>query len=207
MMRALLASTAWALLLQAIVSVPLTWAEDPPAQLLIARPGMLDPNFAESVVLVTYPPDSGPMGVILNKPTPSTIHDAFPEHPALLQRTDIVYFGGPVQPDGLLTVFQMSPAPRRAVQVIGDVFFSGDGQILETLFAGNSNTTNQKFFVGYAGWQPGQLEWEIGQGAWLTLPADVNVIFNMGSNTMWKDLLKGASTPRIQASGAMQRER
>lgn len=174
-------------------------AGDPPAQLLIARPGMVDPGFAESVVLVTVPPDSGPMGVILNKATASTIGDAFPDNPDLRRRTDVLCWGGPVEPNGLLAVFRMSPGPKRAIQVIDDIYLSGDGQILQTLVRKPVQTFGQRFFVGYAGWQEGQLEWELSQGAWYTLPADENVIFKMDIATMWRDLFKAASAPRIQA--------
>jgi putative transcriptional regulator len=174
-------------------------ADDPPAQLLIARPGMLDPGFAESVVLVTFPPDTGPMGVILNKPTPSTLHDAFPDSRELRNRTDIVYWGGPVQPNGMLSVFRSPVSPKQAIQVIGDIYFSGDGDILDKLFSEKSAAGEQRFFVGFAEWAEGQLEWEISQGAWYTLPADANVIFNMDARTMWRELYKGARSPRIQA--------
>jgi putative transcriptional regulator len=160
---------------------------------------MIDPNFAESVVLITFPPDTGPMGVILNKATSTTLRDAFPDNPDLRNRSDILYWGGPVQPGGLLTVFRMSAAPKRAIQVIGDIYLSGDGQILRDLLEQSTPKTEQRFFVGYAGWQTNQLEWEISQGAWYTLPADGNVIFKMDIATMWSNLLKAASAPRIQA--------
>ena len=88
------AGRVWLALIACLTPGLSAWADDPQAQLLIARPGMLDPGFAESVVLVTFPPDTGPMGVILNKPTTSTIRDAFPENPELSGRTDVVYWGG-----------------------------------------------------------------------------------------------------------------
>ena len=92
----------------------------------------------------------------------------------------------------------MSPAPKRAIQAIGDIYLSGDGQILKTLLQEKTPTAEQRFFVGYSGWQRGQLEWEISQGAWYTLPADGNIMFKMDVRIMWRELLKAASASRIQ---------
>jgi putative AlgH/UPF0301 family transcriptional regulator len=82
--------------------------------LLVAAPHLRDPSFGHSVVLVMFPPGSGPSGVILNRPTSLTLADIWAEPEERHGRTDSLYFGGPVQPDGLLFLFRMTPPPVRA---------------------------------------------------------------------------------------------
>ena len=77
-----------------------------PAIFLVAKPELQDPNFAQSVVLVVFPKDGGPIGVILNRPTRLTLQEGFPEQPQLKARTDPLFFGGPVQAGGLMFLFR-----------------------------------------------------------------------------------------------------
>ncbi len=101
--------------------------------LLVAAPHLRDPNFGRSVVLVMFPPDAGPSGVILNRPTSMSLRDIWAESEKRHGRTDRLYIGGPVQPDGLLFLFRMKPPPVRAWRATEDIYFSGDGDILEQL--------------------------------------------------------------------------
>ena len=166
------------------------------AVLLVAHPGMIDPRFAETVVLVTFPSDAGPMGVILNRPGPLEIRSLWPDRPERQKRDDRIFFGGPVQADGLLFVFRMSPPPEKAQWVMGDVYLSGDGALLDRLMAIPEPPVDQRFFAGYAGWAVGQLEYEIEQGGWYVLQADLRVIFEMNALDMWERMLQRATLPR-----------
>src|SRR5882672_2723949 len=76
-----------------------------PAVFLVAKPELQDPTFAQSVVLVIFPKDGGPLGVILNHPTRLTLKEAFPEDQQLKSRSDTLYMGGPVQLSGLMFLF------------------------------------------------------------------------------------------------------
>ncbi len=169
------------------------------AVLLVAHPDMPDPRFAETVVLVSYPPDSGPMGVVLNRPGPLELRALWPDREDRQGRTDRIDFGGPVEPDGLLFVFRMSPPPERAVWITGDIYFSGDGEILNRLLALPEPPSDQRFFAGFAGWAEGQLEFEIAEGVWYVLPPDPRVIFEMDALQMWRRLLERATLPRASA--------
>jgi putative transcriptional regulator len=179
-------------------------AETPPEQqreaiMLVAHPSMTDLRFAESVVVVTFPPDTGPMGVILNKPGPLKLNSVWPDRADRQARTDTLYYGGPVEPDGLLFLFRMSPAPQRALWVTDDIHFSGDAAILDALLAEPTPVPDrQRFYVGYAGWAPGQLEYEIGLGGWYVLQVDPDVIFHMDTGDMWQRMLERATLPRAE---------
>jgi putative transcriptional regulator len=166
--------------------------------LLVAAPHMMDPNFARTVVLVMFPADSGPSGVILNRPSPLMLRDVWPDDTQRQGRTDTLFIGGPVEPDGLLFLFRMTPPPERAWWAIDDIYFSGDGELLEKLLQKNEPDSTQRFFAGYAGWAQGQLENEIARGDWHVLAADADVIYDTELGTLWRRMYQRATLPRAQ---------
>ena len=122
--------------------------------LLVATPGLQDPNFAHSVVLVLFPPDGGPTGVILNRPTHLKWTEAFPDEPALARRTDPIFFGGPVRLNVLWYLFHRATPPDTALPVVEDLYLSADGKLLDQQLAAGGKV--ERFFIGYSGWSPAQ---------------------------------------------------
>lgn len=167
--------------------------------LLVAARHLDDPNFARSVVLVMFPPDSGPSGVILNRPTSMTLSDIWSEPEKRHGRTDALYIGGPVQPDGLLFLFRMTPPPERAWRATDDIYFSGDGELLMQLLEQTDSIQEQRFFAGYAGWAEGQLEWEVSRGDWHVLEVDPGIIYDTDSETLWSRMYQRATLLRASA--------
>jgi len=162
------------------------------AVLLVASPELQDPNFAESVVLVLFPREGGPLGVILNRPTRLMLKDAFPDEQNLRGRSDTVYFGGPVRPGGLMFLFRREGASEGAFPVLEDLYLSNNGTLLDTLLGGSEGGV-QRYFLGYSGWAPVQLEVEVASGAWHVLPADRQTILQMDPKVMWRELLARAT--------------
>jgi len=163
-----------------------------PAVFLVAKEDLLDPNFAHSVVLVVFPKDAGPVGVILNRPVPLTLKEVFPEEPHLKDRGDRLYFGGPVRINGLMFLCRRPTAPQNAFPVLGDLYLSGDGGLLDEMLS-RPDPQVQRYFLGYSGWAPDQLELEIAQGGWYVLPADLDTVVKGDPKTMWRDLLLRAT--------------
>jgi putative transcriptional regulator len=159
---------------------------------------MLDPNFSRTVVLVMRPEEGGPLGVILNRPTNVQLRELYPERAELTGRDDLVFFGGPVQPDALLFAFRSAVKPPKGLNVTGDIYISGFSEVLDELLKHPENAKEQRFFAGYAGWAQGQIEFEIARGGWYTLPLDVDAIFKMNPLTIYDELLKRAAVPRIE---------
>ena len=168
------------------------------AFLLVAQPEMLDPNFSRTVVLVMRPEDGGPLGVILNRPTNVQLRELYPERAELTARDDLVFFGGPVQPDALLFAFRSTLKPPKGLHVSGDIYISGFSEVLDELLKHPENANEQRFFAGYAGWAQGQLEFEIARGGWYTLALDVDTIFRMNPLTIYDELVKRAKVRRIE---------
>ena len=158
---------------------------------LIAKPEMPDPNFKQTVVLVVNPPNGAPVGVVLNRPTDLRLGKVLDKHPRGTAREDPVYAGGPVERNTLWFVFRAATAPPRAWHVVEDVYFSGQASALEWVFR-QPQGAEQKFFAGYAGWSPGQLENEIARGDWLYLRADPANIFRLDVLQLWPELLRRA---------------
>lgn len=164
-------------------------------QLLIASPALLDPNFAHSVVLLVQHSEEGALGVILNRPSKTTIRRAWEE----VRSTPCVHdtplhLGGPCQ-GPLMAVHR--DAGSSEVEVVPEAFFSADPETLERLVA--SSDLQIKFFIGYAGWGAGQLEQELETGSWEVLPARAKHIFGVTSS-LWEETQREVASRRLFAA-------
>jgi putative transcriptional regulator len=155
------------------------------AILIIARGELTDPSFAESVVLVMNNLAPAPVGIIVNRPTPIAVSQLFPDLKNVSRLHDKVYFGGPVELDSVWFLFRAAKLPEHAVQAFDDIYLSADRELLLQLLGRNKPMEGLRIFVGHAGWAPGQLEAEIGRGAWTAERADSTAIFNGGSEHPW----------------------
>ena len=159
---------------------------------LVARRDMHDPNFRQTVVLVTQPKMGGPFGVIINRPLENKLSEVFDEFDSLKDRKDVLYFGGPVQADGVVFLVRTKTRPPRAMNVLKDVYFTGDMDLLEELLQRKNPTDGLKVFAGYSGWGPGQLQQEIARGDWYILPASAATIFEEDASKIWPELIERA---------------
>lgn len=154
--------------------------EAPNAVLLIAKPGMADPNFRETVVLVTQTPDASTVGVILNRPTQR-------QHPA---SGEAVQEGGPVMREVLVALFRAEREPQAAFAVLPGVYLSMHPENIDGLLAAPAR--QRRIFAGFAGWAPGQLQNELARDAWYVLPASMDLIFRSDTATLWRELVDRA---------------
>lgn len=166
---------------------------DGEAVMLVAAPQMPDPRFARTVLVVTFPQDAGPMGLVLNKPAGMTLGELFgPDRPELADHPDPILLGGPVDPEGMLFLFHWPEHPVKALPVGGDVYLSGDGKLFEALVADRGASAGRRFFAGYSGWAEGQLDREIASGDWLVLPVDLDALFDPDTDRLYERLLPRA---------------
>jgi putative transcriptional regulator len=185
---------AAAVLALALPSVP-AFAQQLESQtlLLVARPQLRDPMFAESVVLVTRHGRSRPMGVILNKPSTFRLGGAEPG-----REGHAVFVGGPVMPQTLVFVFRgnESSLGRRDLLNLGDGYFMGMGPAVGDSLLGAGTPAALKVFTGLSSWGQGQLEAEISRGDWLLLPFDPAAVMQLDTGKLWQELLARASERR-----------
>jgi putative transcriptional regulator len=154
--------------------------EAPNAVLLVAKPGMPDPNFRETVVLVTQAPDGSTVGVILNRPTERK-HEASGE---------TVYTGGPVMREVLVALFLAEREPQASFPVLPGVYLSMHPENIDGLYAAPAG--ERRLFSGFAGWAPGQLQNELARDAWYVLPANINLLFRNDTRGLWRELVDKA---------------
>ena len=151
------------------------------AILLIAKPELLDPNFRETVVLVTQATDASTVGVILNRPT-SAKHE---------QSGETLYFGGPVMREVIVALFRAERAPAAAAfPVLRDVYLTMHPQNIEPLL--DQRAGNYRLYSGFSGWAPGQLENEMQRDGWYLLPASAELVFRKDTAGMWQELVRKA---------------
>ena len=159
------------------------------AILLVAAPELLDPNFHETVVLVTRQRGTaGPLGVIINRPTTVTLERALPEIASLAGQGDKVWFGGPVAPRALFYVFRASPPPDGAIPVAEGVYLDWDGDRLKALLARDKPMEGLRIYAGHSAWAPGQLEAEVARGSWKSARPEERIIFSTRPETVWSEL-------------------
>jgi putative transcriptional regulator len=157
---------------------------------LVAKPSILDPNFSRTVVLVTYAPDGDALGVILNRPTKQSLADVLPGNSQLARFTEPLHFGGPVERVGLFAVFRADASPGQSFRVLDDVHLALHPTTVEQLLL--KPPAAVRFFVGYAGWAPGQLENELARGDWWTVKADAATVFRKDTSALWDELERRA---------------
>ena len=155
------------------------------AILLVARAELPDPDFTDSVVLVMNNLAPGPVGIILNRPTPLAVAELFPRLKHLARQPDKVYFGGPVELKSIWFLFRASIPPKQAIQVLDGVYLGADQNLLLRLLGRDKPMEGLRIFMGHAGWMPGQLEAEIDRNDWTLKRAEPGAIFNGQSDRPW----------------------
>src|SRR5690606_37443400 len=133
-------------------------------QLLIAEPMLGDPNFDRAVVLMIQHDDDGALGVVLNRPTKIEVGDVLDEWAGLVSDPGVIHVGGPVEPNGVLALARCAPGAevpgwRPVLGSVGTVDLRRGPAVLADGLEGI------RFFAGHAGWEGGQLEAALADGA------------------------------------------
>jgi putative transcriptional regulator len=160
-------------------------------QLLIAGPGLLDPNFWRTVVLIVEHSDEGALGLVLNRPSETTVGEAVSELGELLDLEEPLYVGGPVQPSALIVLAEFDRPAEAALIAFEDVGVLANGAQEDP----SLSVRRGRAFVGHAGWGPGQLDDEVERGDWIIEPAVRDDAFTGTPLELWSSVLtrKGGS--------------
>ena len=160
-------------------------------QLLIAGPGLLDPNFWRTVVLIVEHSDEGALGLVLNRPSETTVGEAVSELEQLLDVDDPLFVGGPVQPSALIVLAEFDQPAEAALIAFDDVGVLANGAQEDPTLS----VRRGRAFVGHAGWGPGQLDDEVDRGDWILEPAHREDAFSGVPLELWSAVLtrKGGS--------------
>ena len=174
-------------------------------QLLIAMPAMEDPRFSGSVIYLCAHTEEGAMGLVINRPL------ARPSFEELLRQLEIV----PVPPARHIRLWAGGPVDNGRGFVLHTADWTGEGSLrvneqlaltasLDVLkaIAEGGGPREGLLALGYAGWGPGQLETELAQNAWLTVPAPEALVFDAGHDTKWRRALAALRIDPLALSAA-----
>lgn len=162
-------------------------------QLLVASPGMGDPRFYHTVILVVRHDRNGALGIVINRPVEdrsvASLLEALGQKDTGVAGSVRIFAGGPVQPEVGFVLH--SPEYRRpeTLDINGRVAMTSSLQILRDI--GNRQGPHKCLIAfGYAGWKPDQLEGELRQGAWVTAEDDEKLIFDEDRDKLWEEAMK-----------------
>jgi putative transcriptional regulator len=156
-------------------------ATDLTGHLLLAMPGLPDPNFADTAVYLCSHGEEGSLGVVLNQPTDLTLAQVLAHlgieggRPGL--EAEPVLQGGPVQTDQGFVLHSDEHTWEGTVGIRPGVALTSSPDVLEALAHGEG-PGHYRLVLGYAGWGAGQLESELSENSWLAVPADADLIFD-----------------------------
>jgi putative transcriptional regulator len=161
-------------------------------QLLVAMPSMQDPRFARSVICLCAHSGDGAMGIVLNKPLEGLSFDDLLTQlnldPVPPQRRIRLMSGGPVENGRGFVLHTADWATEGSLQVRPGLALTASVDILKAI-AGGGGPREGFLALGYASWGPGQLESEIHQNAWLSVPSDETLLFGAAPDRLWRDAL------------------
>ena len=163
---------------------------------LVASPSLNDPNFSQTVVLILEHGSQGTLGVILNRATNTLLSEALPAVAALKGTSHRLFAGGPVQPNVVLLLSRLKEPQSDMRTVFDSVYVGGTPEALERILTQAGPAAKFRAFAGYAGWGPGQLGFEMLQGAWAVLPPEGN-LFDKDPASLWPDSLARLQAPRV----------
>ncbi len=156
--------------------------------LLIADPFLKYLNFLRSVVFLCEHNEEGSFGFVINRQFENTLDELIPE----LEGFPLpVYSGGPVQEDTIHFLHQYPDDIPGGQEVLKGIYWGGDFDAMVDLIKNNKVDEKKiRFYIGYSGWEKGQLAEEMKEKTWLTVNAKRNIVFHTDYNAIWKDSLK-----------------
>jgi putative transcriptional regulator len=155
---------------------------------LIAMPAMLESVFSQTVTLICEHNDKGALGIVINRPLQMRLADVFAQLKLPIDKSSLahnpVLRGGPVQPDRGFVVHRAGDSWEATLQISDRVHVTTSRDVLDAMAHGKG-PPDAFIALGYAGWDAGQLESEVAQNAWLTVPADERLLFDVPFEQRW----------------------
>ncbi len=155
--------------------------------LLLSEPTLADPNFARTVIYLVAHGEEGSVGFVLNRPLDLQLKDLGDDFSKSVLP---VYEGGPVELNTLHYIHRLGPGYTGATAMSESTYWGGDFEIIKTRLA-EYHSNDIRFFLGYSGWGPGQLEQEMKEHAWLIAPALEEDLFELNPSELWEKCMMG----------------
>ena len=155
--------------------------------ILISEPSLRDFYFRQSVILLAEHNEDGSFGIIINKPIETRLNEVLKDFTDL----DIpIYLGGPVKTDSIFFIHTKKNVDK-SLKIIDGLYWGGDIDTIREMLEMRMIKENEiRFFIGYAGWNPKQLDREIREKSWVLSHTTVDEIINKQPEKLWPGYLK-----------------
>ncbi len=157
-------------------------------KVLIAEPFMGDYYFKRSVILLAEHNDEGSFGMVFNKPLHVKLNNLITDFPKF--DADL-FLGGPVKTDSLFYIHKI-PDVADSININDNLYWGGDLDNIKELIANNKfNKENIRFFIGYSGWSPKQLDSELKEQSWIVTRNKTDILLKESPDDIWKRMVEG----------------
>ncbi len=158
-----------------------------PGKILISEPFMFDYYFKRAVVLLAEHNKEGSFGVIINKPMAVSFNEVIKEFPAFSAK---IYLGGPVKTDSIFFIHTLGDEIEDSMPIVKGLYWGGDlNQVKEMILLNKVDESNLKFYIGYSGWMPKQLDMELKRDSWVVSTINSDQVMSADPDKLWKDTL------------------
>jgi putative transcriptional regulator len=155
--------------------------------LLISEPSLRDFYFRQSVVLLADHTEEGSFGIIINKPIDTRLNEVLKDFPDIDMP---VFLGGPVKTDSLFFIHTRENVDK-SMKILNGLYWGGDIEVIRMMMETGQITEKEiRFFIGYAGWDPNQLDREIKEKSWVLSHTTVKEVISPQPENLWRDHLK-----------------
>ena len=155
--------------------------------ILISEPSLRDFYFRQSVVLLAEHNKEGTFGVIINKPIEAQVKDIIKDFPDF---DGTVYLGGPVKTDSIFFIHTLDDV-EDSMPIMQGLYWGGNiDTIRDRIVTGMLSEDDIRFFVGYSGWNPRQLDQEIKEKSWVLSHTSADEVININPESLWSNYLK-----------------
>ncbi len=163
--------------------------EEPEAVLLVASPGLRDPDYRQAVVLVVPIDNDRHIGVIINRPTTRSLASLFPEHQPSKKVVEPVFLGGPMSRAAVVAVVHTEKDPGRgAIELTREMYLAMTVNVVDRIIEQTPNEA--RYYVGYVVWRPGELRAELDHKVWNVMTANPDIVFRKNTAGLWEELTR-----------------
>jgi putative transcriptional regulator len=158
-------------------------------------PQMNDPNFARTVVLLCEYTERGAFGLVVNRQMEEPAWTMVKTEPPVTVDPELrLWIGGPVEPQRTWVLMSDADGPDDEQHEVAPGVILSASRALALKLLQSPPRSRSRIVIGYAGWGPGQLDQEIAASAWLTMPVDPALIFNVPPDQMWEAAIRRFGT-------------
>ena len=176
--------------------------EENDAFVLVATSTLSNSSYRRSVILVLPIEGDRHIGIVLNRPTPRTLSELFPEHEPSKQVAESVFFGGPMSQRAIFALVRSHESPGRgSLRVMDSLYLALTAASVDHII--EQQPQRARFFAGDVIWRPGELREELEDGYWHVVNAHPDLLFRKDTRGLWDELSRLAGALRADAGQAM----